>query len=70
MVAPCKRNVFNGQFVKHRRSTGVKEQNTIDNVLIDNNYEIGHVCEGREGVICVFRGCLDLREAEKYLLTN
>ena len=36
MAAPCKRNVFNGQFVKHCRSTGVKEQNTIDNVFIDH----------------------------------
>ena len=70
MAAPCKRNVFNEKTVKHRRSTGVKEQNTIDYVLTDHKYEIGHVCEGREGAICVFRGCLDLREAEKYLWTN
>ena len=58
-AVPCKRNVFNGLFVKHRRSTGVKEQNSIDNVLIDLNYEIGHICEGGGCDLC-FPGCRDL----------
>ena len=68
MAAPCKRNLFSGRSVKNCRSTGVKEQNTTDNVLIDHNYEIGYVCELDRGCDLCFPGVPLLARSRKISL--
>ena len=65
MAAPSrqsgrKRNSFNGRFRKDRTTPKPEE-----NIIIDHNYDIGHVCEGEHGCEVCCPGVARLAKSKK-----